>query len=1140
MSFFGLSFKKAHRGAENATLEAFRNEITTALARSALNDAEFLPVGQLSRLVTSSNVRTLLPGASSSLVDFICRDARKVFLTVLWYSRDGLQSVMESFEQSGMTDSHLPIDNRKAGDGSCKAHTRGICSHDKALDVFHSWSLHDVPLFYRYQWTFCPPVFEQGNYGQTYNAEFILPSISLGTNEKGGYYPTATEAALHIDHIQDKSKEVARIGLQKYKNLHPELTYDVKIAWDRRTLEIQELSEARHEHLISYIGAFKHGVDFYVMIEQPESGSLRDFWESETTKCTGLDSERIMSILEQLVGLTAALEELHSRNTYTRVSKTGPANLLWSVRVLTPDNVVRFDDRTSAWLGTLKIANRGFTVTQNPFITACNDANVKWHTLASHYGAPELVTNQNPHMSNIQESDVWSMGCIILEFLIWLLYGLNGLHEFHREGTNLDIFRENVYFSIESNGKTAHVSSIVQKWMEKMLQADSGCSTQMTKVIRNLVLLVKDRLLVVKLFGQKRNITRESSRADLNELMRSLQRIKQTAMDRVDGQCFVMRGHQPGDETNSHSDTDLRSVFSEILSTTSQTASSFSQKQRDAVGLLVNLLFYNEGLGPLYSAAVTKVTLKKLERHLAGFFREYGDGLVKEAKSEPEIRVAEFVRRNARYVAREIILRLPEKSRLDLPIEPTECSKQMIEYWLTSTNDGIPRGRVLPLPDSTNFSLEKDDAEEVESDHGSTGGSSKEDYQVLEATKQFILSAEALWALQRSLKRWLGQDEAEDVGGSSAPTETVLVTTTYDNGGDRKQESRRLEAINDYEDMGPAVPHWEKLATAGSTWLLLVGLFWYWLVRLLDPPPKGAQRVPYICGCGHLQYLDVEELATGGVAEFQESIRRDVRSLRQHAPTGSNTSYTYLPPPVYLAPSRSSHGQNQACSTLPSTEHNMPTPLSTNITSQNSPIPANTTEGKYLLVCVNTKRGLTKLEHVDVSSITNDQFLFDQIRKAYCSVRQGHEWDITGLLPDRTPFPCWLMNALSILSSIMKPEIPGEEEVLHKKTYEYRPVPLNVRVLQIPGHELLKPGPHLSCFWSNRFPKKRKTVLLCDEQLECLGWGIHITEDWNKPLVTLLALLTMLLFGLFVVIYGVLSKDWATGATIASLLVAIV
>ncbi|KAM5342881.1 hypothetical protein ACJ41O_013847 [Fusarium nematophilum] len=124
--------------------------------------------------------------------------------------------------------------------------------------------------------------------------------------------------------------------------------------------------------------------------------------------------------------------------------------------------------------------------------------------------------------------------------------------------------------------------------------------------------------------------------------------------------------------------------------------------------------------------------------------------------------------------------------------------------------------------------------------------------------------------------------------------------------------------------------------------------------------------------------------------------------------------------------------------------------------------------------------------------------------------------------------------------SMIKPEIPDEKEVLQKKTYEYQPVPLNVRVLQIPAHELLRPGPHLNCFWRNRFPKKRRNMLLWDEQSECLGWGIHIVEDWNKPLANFLALLTVMSLGLFVTVYGIVVGDWATGATIGSFLVTVV
>jgi len=123
--------------------------------------------------------------------------------------------------------------------------------------------------------------------------------------------------------------------------------------------------------------------------------------------------------------------------------------------------------------------------------------------------------------------------------------------------------------------------------------------------------------------------------------------------------------------------------------------------------------------------------------------------------------------------------------------------------------------------------------------------------------------------------------------------------------------------------------------------------------------------------------------------------------------------------------------------------------------------------------------------------------------------------------------------------NMLRPEVPSQDEVLVKRTYEYRPVPLKVKILSIPFfHELLRPGEHLGCFWWNVFPKKLGGVLAWDEEVECLGWGIHITEGWNTPLVIALVLFFMMLFGIFVIIYSVLTQDGSTGAGIGSFLMA--
>lgn len=123
--------------------------------------------------------------------------------------------------------------------------------------------------------------------------------------------------------------------------------------------------------------------------------------------------------------------------------------------------------------------------------------------------------------------------------------------------------------------------------------------------------------------------------------------------------------------------------------------------------------------------------------------------------------------------------------------------------------------------------------------------------------------------------------------------------------------------------------------------------------------------------------------------------------------------------------------------------------------------------------------------------------------------------------------------------NIEKPEIPSIDEVLVKKTYEFEPITLKAKILNVPIHELLKPGQHLNRYWWKRFPKKLDSPLTFDENLDCHGWGILITEGLNRPFVLFLCLLAMIVFVIFVALYSVFFNDGSTGAGIGSFMMAI-
>lgn len=78
-------------------------------------------------------------------------------------------------------------------------------------------------------------------------------------------------------------------------------------------------------------------------------------------------------------------------------------------------------------------------------------------------------------------------------------------------------------------------------------------------------------------------------------------------------------------------------------------------------------------------------------------------------------------------------------------------------------------------------------------------------------------------------------------------------------------------------------------------------------------------------------------------------------------------------------------------------------------------------ESRFLLMCVNTKNS-TKLVHINVDCITNDQNLFREVYQEYQRVRHEHEFRITNFLP------LWasnLLHAISARFSITTLSLPG-------------------------------------------------------------------------------------------------------------------
>lgn len=290
-----------------------------------------------------------------------------------------------------------------------------------------------------------------------------------------------------------------------------------------------------------------HGKQFLILSDWANGGDLKSFWEQERNP--SLMPKLVSEVVAQLSGLASAIELMHHGNYIGTLSRsvsrspssptpstpvvTGPdgeANRVadmgaaaedanWRHGDLKPENILRFL-RAGQLVGTLRISDLGLAkrhVVSTGFRKLPSTS--QFGTLD--YEPPEAMTMLRSPRSRLY--DIWSFGCIMLEFVVWLLYGHEGLDEFwklpiEKDGT---LFWSRLPVGEEPGAK---VNSSVAQVMDGILSTHPACQQQ--SAIRDLLLLVKDRVLVPALPGVHSTIPPENRRIQANVLLKALEDIE--------------------------------------------------------------------------------------------------------------------------------------------------------------------------------------------------------------------------------------------------------------------------------------------------------------------------------------------------------------------------------------------------------------------------------------------------------------------------------------------------------------------------------------------------------------------------------------------------------------------------------------
>ncbi|POS71541.1 protein kinase [Diaporthe helianthi] len=164
-----------------------------------------------------------------------------------------------------------------------------------------------------------------------------------------------------------------------------------------------------------------------------------------------------------------------------------------------PENILWFkQDKSHPEFGILKLSDFGLTTFHRAWTTAVNAEEVRvTHT----YSAPEQQTEETLS----RPFDVWSLGCIILEFVTWILLGSKGLTTFEDKryldgGIKSPRFSLDNFFTVfhtENQPQAqAKVKPSVESWINKLKKLPQ-CSQFLIEVLNyiqnNMLLVQKDR-----------------------------------------------------------------------------------------------------------------------------------------------------------------------------------------------------------------------------------------------------------------------------------------------------------------------------------------------------------------------------------------------------------------------------------------------------------------------------------------------------------------------------------------------------------------------------------------------------------------------------------------------------------------------
>jgi serine/threonine protein kinase len=274
---------------------------------------------------------------------------------------------------------------------------------------------------------------------------------------------------------------------------------------------LADLAQIHHEHLVKLLATYKLKGQYYLLFPFANA-NLRDYWSSVPEP--HWNKETYHWFLDQVIGLASGLNVIHNFSTSNRPLRGETGNAGLSRRRPSAAN-----QRLDVLLGEEMYGRHGDLKPENilcsneppgsyssPILQITDLGLGRFHRLGSRSrDDPKKVmgsaTYTPPEISlEIPVSrayDIWSLGCIFLEFTTWLMEGSAAILEFSnaRNETALDEIDDDTFFSLKTSEQRsyAEVRSGVVAWIQRLQQSER-CSG----MVRELLDLISQKMLQIQ------------------------------------------------------------------------------------------------------------------------------------------------------------------------------------------------------------------------------------------------------------------------------------------------------------------------------------------------------------------------------------------------------------------------------------------------------------------------------------------------------------------------------------------------------------------------------------------------------------------------------------------------------------------